>query len=65
MGVDGAYIQSFTAIGYRNLSAEQWVELKALNVTADFARRRRGPSGLLAPDRLVELKALGFARDAQ
>ncbi len=63
LGVDGAYIQSFTAIGYRNLSADDLVQMKALGVTADFARRVQGKLGPLSPDKLVQLRAIGFDDD--
>lgn len=62
LGVDGPYIQSFAAIGYRNLTADQLVQMKALGVTADFARRIQGQFGRVPPDKLVELRAIGFDR---
>jgi hypothetical protein len=60
LGVDGPYIQGFTALGYRDLSASELVQMKALGVTADFARRVSGQLGLVSPDKLVELRAIGF-----
>ena len=37
--------------------------MKALGVTADFAQRVRGQLGLVSPDKLVELRAIGFGND--
>ena len=63
LGVDGSYIQGFTVIGYHNLSASELVQMKALGVTADFARRVQGRLGPVSPDKLVELRAIGFDID--
>jgi len=60
LGVDAAYIHSFQAAGYTRLSADDLVQMKALGVTADFARQIESVMGRQSPDKLVELKAIGF-----
>ena len=61
LGVDSAYVQSFRALGYGVIDADDLVAMKALGVTADFARDVERNMGRQSPEKLVELKALGFA----
>lgn len=61
LGVDAAYIRSFRAAGYDRLSTDDLVQMKALGVTADFARQIESVMGRQSPDKLVQLKAVGFS----
>lgn len=38
LGVDGAYVRGLAAAGYRKLSANEVVSMKAMGVTADYAQ---------------------------
>jgi|SRR4051794_1838505 hypothetical protein len=59
LNITPEFIMGFERIGYRHLPVDTLVQLKAMDVTPEFVRAVQQGDALPAPDRLVQLRALG------
>lgn len=60
LGITRDYIRAMNAVGYRRLSVDQLVELRALRVApSDVVRTRQTIGRLPTPDEMVRMRALG------
>lgn len=62
LGVTPAWVASFERLGYHRIGIDDLVQMKALGVTPDYALAVRKSEGaaLPSPDRLIQLRAVGF-----
>ena len=61
LDIDAAYVAGMHAAGYAGLSPDELVELKALDVTPEFARAAASSGRRPSVDELVSRKI--FSRD--
>ncbi|WP_118856603.1 M56 family metallopeptidase [Sphingomonas mesophila] len=61
LGITREYIRAMNAVGYRRLSVDKLVELRALRIApSDVVRTRQAIGRLPTPDEMVRMRALGI-----
>ena len=64
LDLDADYIRGLAAVGYPNLTLNQYSSLKAVDVSPEYIRElRRSGYGPFSVDKLVQMRALGVDFD--